>query len=118
MSLVETCVLQMSLKRGILMRCQLLAASILAAVTLHIARSASAQRPRSYYMCAGPSMWEYMRWRCHVVLLLLSLHGLLQTFAARPEDAVFIPGTLPPTDDGKQVVLTPAHLECIFFSIS
>ena len=56
-------------------------------------------------------MRENMSWRCHVVLLLLCLHALLQTFAARPEDAVFIPGTLPPTDDGKEVPLTSAHLE-------
>ena len=44
-------------------------------------------------------------WHVTATLLLLHYsHVICQTLAARPEDAVFVPGTLPLDDTGKEVI--------------
>ena len=79
----------------------------IAAVTFLIARSASAERPKSLVVHVGPRMRQHKECRLSLVFILYCLQSLRQSSAARPEDAVFIPGTLPLDDDGKEVLSTP-----------
>jgi hypothetical protein len=44
----------------------------------------------------------------HVTATLLMLRLICQSLAALPEDAVFVPGTLPLDDRGKEVIC-PLH---------
>ena len=78
----------------------------IAAVTFHIARSASAERPKSVSVLAGVAMRQHKEWKLSFIFILYCLQSLRQSSAARPEDAVFIPGTLPLDDDGKEVLFT------------
>ncbi len=51
-------------------------------------------------------MRQHKGWRSYTFLILYSLYLLRQGLAARPEDAVFMPGTLPLDDTGKEVLFT------------
>ena len=55
-------------------------------------------------------MRQHKGWSCCTFLILPFLYLLRQGLAARPEDAVFMPGTLPLDDAGKEVLFTLTRL--------
>ena len=50
-------------------------------------------------------MRTHVAWHVTATLLLLHYsHLICQSLAARPEDAIFVPGTLPLDNSGKEVI--------------